>query len=200
WLLTRNRAEPHAKGCMQYAGGSFDAGFGVNYKFAGDQIVVNAETGSDACTTAAVNLHFGSDSWHVWLGNEANPIKVKVIVFDGRGYLMADSGGIKTSVTSGFHLRYSGDIAGFGGFVEVAGNSTVGLALDFEPAFKIGGNYGASVSGRDGARAFGSDFGIGINAGVAIAVSLPPFSACGNVHVAIDLGFTDIGGDVSACI
>jgi hypothetical protein len=199
WLLSRERGEPHAKGCIQYAGGSFDAGFGVKYNFAGDQIIVNADPGSDPCKTAAVSLHFGSDGWHVWLGSEANPIAVKVLVFNGRGHLMADASGIRTGVTADFHLRYAGDIAGFGGFVEVGGSSTVGLRLSLDP-FTIGGNYGATVNGRAGVRAFGSDFGIGINAGVAVAVSLPPFSACGSIYVGIDLGVTSIGTDVSACI
>jgi hypothetical protein len=201
WLLTRDHfGEPHAKGCIQYAGGSFDAGFGVKYKFAGDQIVVDAEAGPDTCKTAAVNLHFGPDSWHVWLGNDSNPIKVKVLVFNGTGYLMADSSGIKTAVGASFHLRYSGDIAGFGGFVEVGGSTKIGLALAFTPSFSVGGSYHADVHGSAGVRAFGSDFGIGIHAGVDISVSAPPLSACGSVYVGIDLGITDIGATVSACI
>jgi hypothetical protein len=201
WLLTKDHGgAPHAKGCIQYAGGSFDAGFGLDYKFAGDQIVVSAPSGPDTCKTAAVNIHFGPDTWHVWLGSEPNPIKVKVLIFNGRGYLMADSAGIRTSVTADFKLAYRGDIAGFGGFVDVGGSSTVGLGLGFDP-FSVSGKYGASVNGRAGVIVVGKEIAIGIAAGVDVTVSFPPLSACGGVHIAIEIPvFPDISTNVSACI
>ena len=108
---------------------------------------------------------------------------MKVVIFEGKGYLMADSSSIRTGVSTGFKLKYGGKIAGFGGHVALEGNTTIVMMLKYSPSFSIYGKYHADVSGDAGIDTPIGCACISVGAGVDISLSYPPFRACGDVNL-----------------
>ncbi|HEY0787940.1 MAG TPA: hypothetical protein VGE86_04795, partial [Thermoanaerobaculia bacterium] len=185
WLLNSEHAQPAlAKACMQYAGGAFDAGMTLHLEFGDGIAVIDAPaSGPDICMQAAVQVHFGgSEDWHIWIGQKTLPLTAKLLIIDGKGYLMIDGEGVE--MFNGIYVdkQWSASIAGFGGYVKVWGAVEINGVMTYAP-FHIAGALAGSISAKAGADIAGGCCSVGFGVNLNFAAAAPPVSVCGKVGV-----------------
>jgi hypothetical protein len=185
WLLDSEHAYPPlAEACMQYAGGAFDAGMTMHLELGGGLAVIDApKSGPDICTQAAVQVHFGgSEAWHIWIGQKSLPLTAKLLIIEGKGYLMIDGQGVE--MFNGIYVdkQWSASIAGFGGYVKVWGAVEMNGVMTYAP-FHVAGGLGGSINAKAGADVAGGCCSVGFGVNLKFAAAAPPVEVCGKVGV-----------------
>jgi hypothetical protein len=185
WLLTSTHTNPPmGEACMQYAGGSFDAGMTAHLETGGGLVVIDApKSGPDVCKQAAIQIHFGgSEAWHIWIGQQALPITAKVIIIQGKGYLMIDGAGIESFVGAGLEKQWDVKIAGFTAYVRIDGGVEVQAWLTYGPFF-VKGQMTGWVNAKAGAKIAGGCCSVSFGLNLMFSAEAPPVAVCGKVKV-----------------
>lgn len=185
WFVTSTHELPAmGEACMQYAGGAFDAGATLHLSLAGGLVVIDApKSGPDVCTQAAVSIHFGgSTDWHIWIGQETLPLTAKVLVINGKGYLMIDGDGTEMFVGASIDKKWDVSIAGFSAYVKIYGGTELTAAIKYSP-FWLKGTYAGWVTIKAGADIVGGCCSVGFGANLGFSAEAPPPKVCGKVGI-----------------
>jgi hypothetical protein len=189
WLLTTTHTMPAmAEACIQYAGGSFDAGMTLHLELAGGIVVIDApKSGPDVCTQSAISIHFGgSEAWHIYIGQKSLPLTAKLLIIEGKGYLMIDGKGIEMYNGITIKQQWNVSIAGFTAYVKIDGGVEMQGWIVYDPFF-IKGQLRGWIDAKAGADiAFGCchvAFGIEL----MFSAEAPPVKVCGKVRVYISV-------------
>jgi hypothetical protein len=189
WLMTTDHTgNPLAEACFQYAGGAFDAGMAMHLETAGGLLSITApKSGPDTCTQSAISIHFGgSKSWHIYFGQKSLPLTAKLIVINGKGYLMIDGKGIQMYNGITINEGWKGTIAGFDAYVSIKGGVEMEGAIKYSPFF-IKGSLAGYINLAAGADvAFGCCH-VQLICELGFSAEAPPVKVCGKVRVFISM-------------
>jgi hypothetical protein len=185
WLLTTTHTMPAmAEACIQYAGGSFDAGMTLHLELAGGILVIDApKSGPDVCTQSAISIHFGgSEAWHIYIGQKSLPLTAKLLIIEGKGYLMIDGKGIEMYNGIMVNKKWDVSIAGFTAYVSINGGVEVQGWVTYSPFF-IKGQLTGWIDAKAGANIAGGCCSVSFGVHLMFSAEAPPVKVCGKVKV-----------------
>lgn len=185
WLL-KNQQTGNGDfiGYFQYAGGNFDGRLWGHLSFLNDAVFMDMGNSEN---NAAVDMHVGGGSWHVYAGKKEGPrIKAHFLVADADSYLMLSDSGL---LIGGSQSIYLGVSAGGVASAYIKGYMDMGLGITPQP--KVIGDFGAGAEA--GACAFGACASMGVTA--ALHAEALPVDIRGTASVELPWPLPDV--DVS---
>jgi hypothetical protein len=185
WLLSHDHSgKGQFKGFLQYGSGSFDGRMWGGLNLLGGLVQFSL---GDSESNAAVDLHLGSDSWHVYAGQrDGARIKAKVITSGSDSYLMLGS---KEGLAIGGSQSYDFEV-GDSSVASAYARAYLDVGLQVTPQPKIIGDFGAGVS------AGVCVFGVCVDGGADAAVHAEALPLSMRATCTLDLGWY-LGGDYS---
>jgi hypothetical protein len=159
WLLSRNHdGQGMFKGFFQYGNGSLDGRMWGGLDLLGGLVQFSL---GDSESNAAIDLHLGSDSWHIYAGQRNGArIKAKVITSGSDAYLMLGSReGLAIGGAQNYYLG-----VGDSSVASAYAKAYLDMGLQVTPQPKIIGDFSAGM--RAGVCAFGVCVSGGVNAAV----------------------------------
>ncbi len=159
WLLKSSQSgDGDFTGFFKYGGGNFDGRLWGNLDFLSG--AVSFDLGNSE-NNAAVDLHVGGGSWHVYAGKKSGPrIRGHILIQDSDSYLMLGSD-VGLAVGGAQHV-YLGAGASSVASAYVKGYMDMGLQITTQP--KVKGDFAAGVEA--GACVAGGCFDAGVTADV----------------------------------
>jgi len=186
WLL-KNQQTGNGDfiGYFQYAGGNFDGRLWGHLSFLNDAIYMDLGNGE---TNAAVDMHVGGGSWHVYAGKKEGPrIKAHYLVANADSYLMLSNTGL---MIGGSQSIYLGVSAGGVASAYIKGYMDMGLGITSQP--KVMGDFSAGAEA--GACAFGACASTGVTA--ALHAEALPVNIRGTATVELPWPLPDVDVNV----
>lgn len=159
WLLTHDHGgKGQFEGWIQYGSGNFDGKMWGGLNMLGG--LVQFSLGNSEAN-AAVDMHLGSDSWHIYAGQRNGArIKAKVITSESDSYMMLGSQeGLAIGGAQNYYLG-----VGDSSVASAYAKAYLDMGLQVTPQPKIIGDFGAGMSA--GVCVFGVCVSGGVNAAV----------------------------------
>ncbi len=140
WLLTHDHSgKGQFEGWIQYGSGSFDGKMWGGLNMLGG--LVQFSLGNSEAD-AAVDMHLGSDSWHIYAGQRNGArIKAKVITSESDSYLMLGS---QEGLAIGGAQQYNLEVSA-GGVASAYARAYMDMGLQVTPQPKIIGDFSAGM-------------------------------------------------------
>lgn len=202
WVLTGDHSgSGMAEACIQYVGGTFDAGFAANFQVAGGLLAFKApKWGPDTCLQSAIQIHFGGSGWHIWIGHKdpGKRITAMILVVESSGWMMLDGSGISAGVETKVDKKYCVDFEICEACAWFHYDMLIEIWVNFSP-FQAGGEFNWGVGG--GVSVCGE--GLSFDGSLHLTAQAPdPTQICGEVSITIHTPnwFPNVDVDFGVCV